>query len=532
MFRRLILAVTASAFFWASAAGAETLRYAGATPALTMDPHATNDFVTTSIFRQVYDSLTGLNLKMDTVPGLAMKWAYTGNNTWRFKLRGGVAFHDGSRLTGQDVAFSIMRAKDSRFYTALFGRVTAVKVVDSHTVDVVSKAPDPILPRKMSRMFIMSKSWAEANGATAIPDIGAKGAEAFSVRNANGTGPMKLVSHDQATKTEFARNKAYWGDWPGNLTAAVYTPIGSAPTRLAALLSGEVQLITDLPIQDVERVHKTPGFKQTETPQLMAMQIEMDGSRDVAFDTTDKNGKPLTSNPFKDVRVRLAIAKTIDANLIAKRVMRGHARVIGTATVPGIAGYQSDLDVRWPSDAKAAKALLAEAGYPNGFATQLNCPLERYVNTDDICRAAASMLARIGIDVKVNGLVWPKFARMLVNGPTSSFHLIGSGANSWDAQDTFAATMRTRNAKAKKGFFNWALYSNPVVDEVAETLPVTFDTAKRKELYRRGLKTARDTVHAVYLHQPMLLWGMQNRVTAPMRGDATLTLQNVVIAPK
>ena len=532
MIKRLLIAGVASLAFAATVANAETLRYAGSTPALTMDPHATNDFVTTAIFRQVYDSLTGLTLSMDTVSGLATEWKYSGKNTWRFKLRNGVTFHDGSPMTSKDVAFSIMRAKDSRFYSSLFGGITSANVIDRLTVDVVSSAPDPILPRKMSRMFIMSKSWAEANGATVIPDLGAKGAEAFSVRNANGTGPMKLISHDQATKTEFARNKAYWGKWLGNLTSAVYTPIGVAPTRLAALLSGEVHLITELPIQDVERVSKTPGFKQTETPQLMAMQIEMDGSRDIALNTTDKKGKPLKSNPFKDVRVRMAIAKTIDANMIADRVMRGHARVIGTASVPGIAGYQADLDVRWPTDIKAAKALLAEAGYANGFATQLNCPLERYVNTDDICRAAASMLARIEIDVKVNGMVWPEFARMLVNGPTSSFHLIGSGSNSWDAQDTFTATMRTRNAKTKKGFFNWALYTNPIVDEVAEKLPVTFDPKERLALYRRGLKTARDTVHAVYLHQPMLLWGMQDRVTAPMRGDATVTLQNVVIAPK
>jgi len=532
MFKSLMLASVASLALWASAASAETLRYAGSTPALTMDPHATNDFVTTAIFRQVYDSLTGLNLDMDTVPGLATDWEYTGDNTWRFKLREGVKFHDGEDLTGEDVAFSIMRAKDSRFYSSLFGGITAVNVIDPLTVDVVSGAPDPILPRKMTRMFIMSKAWAEANDATDIPDLGAEGAEAHSVRNANGTGPMKLVSHDAATQTEFARAEDYWGEWPGNVTEAIYTPIGAAPTRLAALLSGEVQLITDLAIQDVDRVSSTAGYKVTETPQLLAMQIEMDGTREVALDTTDKDGNPLEANPFKDPRVRMAIAKTIDAPLIADRVMRGHARVIGTASVPGIAGYQEDLDVRWPTDVEAAKALLAEAGYPEGFATQLNCPLERYVNTADICRAAASMLARIGIDVKVNGMVWPEFARMLVNGPTSSFHLIGSGSNSWDAQDTFTATMRTRDAETKRGFFNWALYSNPTVDEVAEKLPVTFDADERTQLYRLGLETARDTVHAVYLHQPMLLWGMQDSIEAPMRGDATLTLQNVVIGSK
>jgi len=311
--------------------------------------------------------------------------------------------------------------------------------------------------------------------------------------------------------------------------SAIYTPIGAAPTRVAALLSGEIDVVIDLPIQDVDRLVSTAGFKVTEAPQLLAMQFELDGTRDVALDTTDKAGVPLTGNPFKDTRVRKAMAYAIDANLIVDRVMRGHARVIGTAAVPGLTGYQPDLDVRWPTDLEKAKSLLAEAGYPDGFMTQLNCPLERYVNTEDICRAAASMLARIGIDVKVNGIVWPDFARMLVNGPTSSFHLIGSGSNSWDLQDTFTATMMTRNAEEQKGFFNWALYSNPIVDEVAAKLPVTFEPAERTALYRMGLEAARDTVHAIYLHQPMLLWGMSDKIEAPMRGDATLTLQNVTV---
>lgn len=531
MLRRLLLA-TAAALALAAPAAAETLRYAGTTPALTMDPHATNDFVTTAIFRQVYNSVVELDTDMNSVPGLATSWEYLGDNVWRFRLREGVTFHDGAPMTAEDVAFSIMRAKGSRFYTALFGGILEAKVVDPLTVDVVSNAPDPILPRKFTRMFVMSKAWAEANGAVDIPDLGAQGAEAFSVRNANGTGPMKLVSHDPQVRTEFARNESYWGDFPGNVTAAVYTPIGAAPTRLAALLSGEVDLIVDLPIQDVERVRATPGFKVTETPQLLAMQLELDGSREVALDTFDKSGAPITSNPFKDTRVRLAIAHAVDANLIVERVMRGHARVLGTAAVPGITGYQPDLNVRWPTDLEKARALMAEAGYADGFRTTLNCPLERYVNTEEICRAVASMLARIDIAVDVKGMVWPEFARMLVNGPSSSFHLIGSGSNSWDLQDTFSATMRTRVPEEQKGFFNWGLYSNPVVDEVADALPRTFDPDERTELYRRGLIAARDTVHAVYLHQAMLLWGLRDGVTAPMRGDATLTLQNVTVTPK
>lgn len=525
----LLAAATAIALALAAPASAETLRFSGTTPALTMDPHATNDFVTTAIFRQVYDSVVGLSLDMEMVPGIATSWEYLGDNTWRFHIRDGVTFHDGQPLTAEDVAFSIMRQKDSRFYTALFGDIAEANVVDDLTVDVISNNPDPILPRKMSRLFVMSRAWLEANDSQEIPDLGAEGAEGFTVRNANGTGPMVLTEHDPSVRTAFVRNQDYWGDFPGNVDEAEYAPIGSAPTRVAALLSGEVQLIIDLPLQDVERLENTDGFRVEQEPQLLFMQLEMDGTRDVALDTWTHDGEPIDSNPFRDVRVRQAIAHAVDAELIVDRVMRGDARVVGIASVPGFGGYQADLDQHWEYDPDAARALLAEAGYPDGFVTQMNCPLERYVNTDEICRAAASMLGRIGIEVRVNGMVWPEFARMLVNGPTSSFHLIGNGANSFDSQDTFTATMMTRDPDANEGFFNWALYSNETVDMVAHELPVTFDEARRQELYRTGLEAARDTVSAVYLHQPMITWGMQDNVEAPIRGDATLTLQNVVI---
>ena len=172
-----------------------------------------------------------------------------------------------------------------------------------------------------------------------------------------------------------------------------------------------LDLIGDLPLQDIERVRGTQGFSVLQAPQQLFMQLEMDGTRDVALDVFDKAGQPLKANPLKDVRVRQAFAHAVDAKLIVDRVMRGNAKVIGTASAAGFGGYQADLDVRWPTDVAKAKALLAEAGYPDGFAIQLNCPLERYINTDEICRAVASMLARIGVDVRVKGSPWPASTR-------------------------------------------------------------------------------------------------------------------------
>jgi peptide/nickel transport system substrate-binding protein len=265
-----------------------------------------------------------------------------------------------------------------------------------------------------------------------------------------------------------------------------------------------------------------------QVPQMLWMQLEMDGTRTVALNVWDKAGHKLDANPFLDPKVRLAIAQTVDAKLIVDRVLRGNARVVGIPSIPGTGGYQADLDTHWPVDPAHAKVLLAEAGYPDGFITQLNCPTERYPSAEDVCRAVASMLGRIGIEVRVNPMVWPDFARMLVNGPDSSFHLIGV-SSSWDVQDSFVSEMMTRNVKAGEGFFNWALWHNEALDKIAGELRVTFDPARRDALYREGLTIGRDQVYADFLYQPLLSWGGKDTVSGVVRPDATMVLQNVTI---
>jgi peptide/nickel transport system substrate-binding protein len=509
-------------------ASAAMLRYAGAAPPLTFDPHGTNDFATVAVLREVYDSLVSLDDDMQSVPGLATSWEGEGDTTWRFHLRQGVKFHDGSTLTAGDVAFSILRERGSGYYSSLFGGITDVKVVDPATIDVISRAPDPILPSKMARLFVMSRSWSLAHDLQTIPNLGAKGSEAYSVRHANGTGPYVLTTQDPGVRTVLDHFPGYWGKATGNVTEATYLPIGEAATRVAALLSGQVDMVIDVPLNDITRVKNTPGFALHQVPQMLWMQLEMDGTRDAALDVWDKFGKPLEANPFKDTRVRMAIAQAINVPLIIDRVLRGNARVVGIPALPGTGGYDAALDKHWPFDPDHAGALLAEAGYPNGFVTQLNCPTERYPSAEDVCRAVASMLGRIGIDVRVNNMVWPEFARMLVNGPNSSFHLIGV-ASSWDAQDAFVSEMMTRNPKAGEGFFNWALWHNAQLDKVARELQVTFDPAKRKELYDQGLTIGRDDVYAAFLFQPLLSWGSIDKVSGTVRSDSTVVLQNVVV---
>lgn len=530
--RKLLLATAVSAAVVMTAGAgvqAQTLRYAAAAPVLTMDPHATNDFVSQMVISQIYEPLVGLDADLALAAGLAESWEHLGGPKWRFSLRRGVKFHNGEDFTAADVKFSIERAKTSGFFSAFVGGVDGIDIVDDFTVELTTAAPDPLLPRKMTNAFIMSKAWSEANGAVDVPDLGAEGSETFSVRNANGTGLFMLDEREPGVRTRLVRNANYWTAVAGNLQEAIYTPIGSGPTRVAALLSGEIDLVADLPLQDIPRVDRADGLRVQQRPQMINIQLELDGSRRIALGVWDKEGNPLSVNPLKDVRVRQAFAHAINAELIVDRVMRKNARVAGSAAVPGTGGYYEDLDQRWAYDVDRAKGLLAEAGYPNGFKVQLNCPLERYVNAEDICRAVAPMLAQIDVDVLVNGMVWPEFARLLVNGPDSSFHLIGAGPNGQDTQDTFVDTMMTRKSEIKQGFFNWALWTNNEFDQIATELQQTFDPDRRAALYRRGLQIGKDEVHAIYLHRQVITWGMRDNIAATIRPDATVPLETVVV---
>jgi peptide/nickel transport system substrate-binding protein len=259
-------------------------------------------------------------------------------------------------------------------------------------------------------------------------------------------------------------------------------------------------------------------------PQLLAVWLEMDGTRTDANAMWDHAGNPLPRNPLRDVRVRRAIAQAIDENAIVTRIMRGSAVAMGTAAIPGVSGYQRDLDVRLPTDVAASRRLLAEAGYPDGFKIQLNCPSDRYVNSEAICRAVVTMLAQANIEVVLNLQPWSAFVPPLTR-LESSFHFIGAGPNGQDTQDTLQATMMTRSGD--NGFFNWARWTNPEFDAVVTRLMTEFDPARREQLYHEALQIARDNVHAAYLHVQMVTWGIRANVRARMRQDAVVQLEYV-----
>ena len=322
--------------------------------------------------RQVYEALVTRGLDMTIEPQLATKWSTTDPNTWIFKLREDVKFSDGSKMTSRDVVFSILRAKQrTSDFKEYISTVSGVEAIDDYTVKVTTSKPNPILLNQLSNIFVMSRDWSEKNFAVTAQNWDA-GQETFSATNAMGTGPFKITLREPNTKTVFKRNKHWWGDMKDNKVTEIHLlPIKNAATRVAALLSGEVDLVTDAPVQDLARIGSSSAHKVNSTAQMRTIFLGMDQAADKL--RTGNTG----DNPFKKKEVRQALYQAIDIEAIKKKVMRGLSEPAGIITFPGVNGYTKELDARLPYDVDAAKKLLADAGYPNGFDVELRCPNDR-----------------------------------------------------------------------------------------------------------------------------------------------------------
>jgi peptide/nickel transport system substrate-binding protein len=522
------IAITAAVGLLLSPAAAEakTLRWAGAAPILTLDPHSSSDVTTAGLIANVYEPLVGRDQNLDLEPGLATKWEVVTPTVWRFSLRTGVKFADGRPFTAEDAKFSIERANPpgGGMYAQFLATVDSVKVVDDATIDIATKTPDPLLPRWLASIAIMSKSWSTEHGSTEVTPLAAT-KDQHVVRNTNGTGPFTVASWDASSGVvTLKRNPAWWGKMDESITDAVYSPIGSAPTRVAALLSGNVDLVTSLPVQDVGRVEAAANLKVLKQVELRQMVLMMSPFRDVALDTWDNNGQPLKENPWRDVRVRKAVAHAVNVQQIVSRVMQGFAKPTALPTMAGLADYQPDMDVGPAFDPDLSKRLLAEAGYPNGFKVRLRCTNDRYPNDEAICRAVSSMLARAGIDAQPSPEPWSTFAKDLL-GFNMDFILLAAAANGQTTYDMLQGTWMTR--EGRDGQFNWLRWSDKEFDTAVNGVKTEFDPAKRKALIRTALQIAKDKVAGVFLHQQMLTWGATKAIEASLRPDGYVILKAI-----
>ena len=509
------LAVAAVVAASGGLAEAKTFKWGFQTDTTSLDPHAHNVTFTLGFLGNIYEGLVRRDADLKFEPGLATKWENIEPTRWRFHLRKGVKFHNGNDFNADDVIFSYERTNNED--ANLRGRVVGIKEVvkvDDYTVDFVTEKPNPIIYYEWDTWFMMDKEWSEANGA-ATPTNMSKGVESYAAHHENGTGAFTITERQTDVKTVMVPFKGWWDTPVHNLTEVVMTPIGQDATRVAALLSGEVDMVYPVPVQDIDRVNKNNGTSVLVGPELRTIFLYLDMFRDELLYSSVK-GK----NPFKDLKVRQAMYHAIDIEAIKKKIMRGLADPSAIMISPKLFDKSEGFQ-RLPYDRDKAKALLAEAGYPDGFETRMDCPNDRYVNDEQICQAIVSMLAKVGI--KSTLVAEPKakyFARIAPKGGSDfAFGLLGWTPGSFDSWNVLFNLLGTPNSKEGRGLYNYSGYSNKKVDELTDMIAVETDKAKRDALIEEAFKISTDEVATIPLHQQALAWGKRDNVDLRQRAD-------------
>ena len=494
------------------------LRIASAFDPQTMDPHAIALLYHSRAAYQIHDSLVGRDAHFKIEPALALSWQMTAPTVWRFRLRSGVIFHDGTPFTADDAVFSLERAitPPSQRAFQLKG-VGSIRKIDPLTIEIQLEAPDAVLPEKLQFVAIMSKAWCEKHGVTRAQDFNGK-QETHAVRHTNGTGPMRLERYEPDVRTVLKRHPGWWG-WgdkrSGNLEQVNLVTIKSDATRLAALASGEVDLVLDPPYQDIQRLKADPRIALQQTADIGQQYLTFDQARSELQDS-DVKGR----NPFKDLRVRKAVYHAINVPLIIDKVLRGQAVPTGAFLSPLVDGSPAELDVRLPYDPARARMLLGEAGYPNGFAITLDC-----VNVawrENVCQAVAAMLTQVGIRTTLRSSPTNQFFPKLSQG-TASFIEYGWTASP-DAWNSLNGLFRTYD-KSGLGTFNAGRYSNARLDTLIDAIRTEPDPTRRRAMVTTVLRLAAEDLPYIPLYRRTLTWAMAKKVTAVQWPNDTIELR-------
>lgn len=505
-----------------TAGSSEEFRWATTTDPQTMDPHAVNAAPVLSFLNNIYEGLVRRGKDMTIEPSLATSWErLDGENGWRFTLRDNVKFHDGSAFTAEDVLFSYQRASDEASdVRSWFAPVTDVRVVDDFTIDFVTDAPNPLFPDSIANFMILDSDWSNTNDA-ALP---ARDAENFATRNTNGTGPYTLASRDPGVETRLTPNDAWWDTDRGNVTEAVLTPIGNAATGLAALLSGDIDFIEPVPLQDVTQVEGREGFKVIEGEETRVIMFGFGHEHDTLLYSTDVTD----ANPFTDPRVRLAAAHAINIDAIDRVVMRGKIDAASQLVPAGISGYSEANSDRPAYDPDRAKELLAEAGYPNGFSFGLKCTNDRYINDEALCRAAASMFAAVGMNAELTTVPVRNYWEELRADDFDMF-LLGWSPGTFDAEHPIRFLLHSQDDEKKLGSWNFGNYSNARVDDLLPMIQQELDPAKRQSLIDEVVAITQDEVAYIPLYVQPLIWAMKDSIDVTQRADNFFMLRWVTV---
>ena len=510
------VALAVLAFVLPSLAHAQTLSIGLSSDVTSMDPHWNNSGPNVSLARHIFESLTLTDRNGRLIPGLATSWRTIGPTTWEFKLRPDVRFSDGSPLTPDDVVFSIERPKVLQGSPASFASfvrpIVSATAVGKDIVRIKTSEPHVLVPYDLNSIMIVSRKVVEASTQSATP------ADFDSGRAAIGTGPYKLVAFKRGDRVELARNDGWWGNAVDGKPAwsnVTFRMMSNDAARIAALLSGDVDTIENVPTADVSRIGSDARFRVVKQTSWRTLFWHMDQYRDVTPFATDKAGKPLAKNPFRDPRVRLAISKAINRDAIVSRVMEGLAVPASNLVAPGIFGYNPELRVE-AYDPAGAKKLLADAGYPDGFLLTLHAPNNRYVNDARIAETVAALLSRVGIVTKVQTQPWISYLPHARNGEYT-MALVGWGSTLGD--NTIKNHLGTVDEKKGYGAWNFGRYSNPEVDRQLDHDFTLFDDAARETSARAMAALALRDNPVIPMHHEIVSWAMKKNLGYPGRID-------------
>ncbi|MCW0233750.1 MAG: ABC transporter substrate-binding protein [Ferrovibrio sp.] len=505
-------------FGFGAAAQAQELRIGLSTELNSLDPYYFNLTVNNQIAYSIFDTLIRQDETQKLTPGLAESWKTLDDTTWEFRLRKGVKFHDGSPFTAADVVFSLARpakVPNSPSPFTLFTRtVSEVKVIDDHTVHFLTKAPTPLLPNDLSRVAIMSSKVARADVAEGVTTEALNRGEGLV-----GTGPYKFVEWTRGNRLVLAGNPAYWGGKP-TWSQVIYRPMSNDAARVAALLAGDVDMIENPPPADMKKLGENPNVKISQTVSNRLIYISLDQSEPTAG-IPDTDGK----NPLRDVRVRKALSLAINRDAITSRIMEGLGKPAGDFLPSPMFGTRKDA-VPTSYNPDAAKKLLAEAGYPNGFSITLGSPNNRYINDAEVAQAIASQWTRIGVKTKVDAVNATVFFKNRDEFKYSA-GLVGWAAGTGEMSNPLRSIVTTVNREKGFGAANKTRYSNPALDAVVEEALRTVDAGRREMLLQQGSKMALDDQALIPLHIEVTSWALRKGFSYRARADQ-YTLANGV----
>ncbi|MEL6217137.1 MAG: ABC transporter substrate-binding protein [Pseudomonadota bacterium] len=473
----------------AGPADARVLRLAYDADPVSLDPHEQLSGGTLQLSHMVFDPLVRWTQDLGFEPRLATSWERVDAETMRFSLRQGVKFHSGREMTARDVVWTFDRLKTSADFKGIFSQWASMAAVDDYTVELKTEGASPLVLHTATYVFPMDSEF--YRGKAEIIKHG----DSFASTNLSGTGPFTVESREQGVKVVFKRNPTYWdSESKGNVTEIVMTPIKEAPTRVAALLAGDVDFIAPVPPTDLERIDADPDTNL----------VTMTGTRII---TLQLNQERVAA--FKDVRVRQAIVHAINNDGIVKKIMKGFGTVAAQKSPAGYLGYNEALTPRY--DLAKAKALMDEAGLSEGLSVSMMCPNNRYVNDFKICEASAAMLARIGINVDLTTMpkaqYWPKFDER-----AADIMMIGWHSDTEDSANFYEFLTMTPNTDTGRGQYNSGNYSNAKVDELTEASLTETDDTVRADMLQEIEKILYDDAAFVPFHWQDLAWASRKGV--------------------